>query len=296
MSSRAFQVGDVVLAKIKGFSAWPGIIIDDEHVPQAVRDERPASKNALHTIRFFPAADYHWATPRDLTPLTPEDIDAFLARPKGKSADLHKAYKIAKDPHSWNEEQNRIVREHEKWLQEHGDEEEEEEDEEDDEADDDEEADKDDEADKRPTKAQRKRASAPASARTKRSRTDTEGASSEAFTEPQPDKEHTEEDLDPATRKVREWRHKLQRAFLSKGGVIVASDMDAQDATFKTVEAYTDMTVDQLRLTKIGKVMKRIHQLPEIPRDDEFHFRERAGELVKQWTALVGQATEDKEA
>lgn len=32
-------------------------IIDDEHVPQAVREERPASKNPLHTIRFFPAAD-----------------------------------------------------------------------------------------------------------------------------------------------------------------------------------------------------------------------------------------------
>ena len=107
-------------------------------------------------------------------------------------------------------------------------------------------------------------------------------------------KEHdASEELDPATRKVREWRHRLQRAFLSKGGVIVARDMDAQDATFKTVEAYTDMTVDQLKSTKIGKVMKRIQQLADIPRDDEFHFRERAGELMKKWSALLDTQTEE---
>lgn len=221
-----------------------------------------------------------------MTPLTTEDIDAFLARPKGKSADLHKAYKIAKDPIAWNEEQNRIVKEHEAWIQEHG----EEDDEEDDEADDDEEEER--------SRAPRKRASKQAASRVKRTRTESAAEpepETEAPAEPQQDNEHTEEELDPATRKVREWRHKLQRAFLSKGGVIVASEMDAQDATFKMVEAYEDMTVDQLRLTKIGKVMKRIHQLPEVPRDDEFHFRERAGELVKRWTALLDQATEDKE-
>ncbi|WFD22170.1 hypothetical protein MEQU1_000832 [Malassezia equina] len=281
MSNSSFNVGDVVLAKIKGFPAWPGIIIDDEHVPQAVREERPA----------------HWATSRDLTPLTTEDIDAFLARPKGKSADLHKAYKIAKDPIAWNEEQNRIVKEHEAWIQEHGEDDDDEEEDEEDEEDEADDKDDDDEEEER-SRAPRKRASTQADSRAKRTRTESTAEpepETEAPTEPQPDKEHAEEELDPATRKVREWRHKLQRVFLSKGGVIVASEMDAQDATFKIVEAYEDMTVDQLRLTKIGKVMKRIHQLPEVPRDDEFHFRERAGELVKRWTALLDQATDDKE-
>ena len=55
-----YRVGDVVLAKIRGFPAWPGIIVDDADVPAAVRAEKPSSKQApLFTIRFFPAADYH---------------------------------------------------------------------------------------------------------------------------------------------------------------------------------------------------------------------------------------------
>ena len=122
-----FKIGDVVLAKIKGFPSWPGIIMDDENVPRAVLEERPSGKSSLHTIRFFPAADYHWASARDLKLLTNEDIDTFLEGSTRKSGDLLKAYKLAKDPHKWNAEQNRIVKEANDWLEEHGDEEEEEE-------------------------------------------------------------------------------------------------------------------------------------------------------------------------
>ena len=346
-----FKIGDVVLAKIKGFPSWPGIIMDDENVPRAVLEERPSGKSSLHTIRFFPAADYHWASARDLKLLTNEDIDTFLEGSTRKSGDLLKAYKLAKDPHKWNAEQNRIVKEANDWLEEHGDEEEEEDNEsaEEDIDDDDNDSDKQGKkyGAKRSTKAGSKKrtASAKTSRRassTKRARasehesddakeadelvdgledrhkagsasdasktgdkekataaTDA-GAAADADADADADKdahsgkEHdASEELDPATRKVREWRHRLQRAFLSKGGVIVARDMDAQDATFKTVEAYTDMTVDQLKSTKIGKVMKRIQQLADIPRDDEFHFRERAGELMKKWSALLDTQTEE---
>ena len=142
-----------------------------------------------------------------------------------------------------------------------------------------------------------KRRTSRAAPRAKRARTDEPAEEPEAAATTAAVREQ-EEELDPATRKVREWRHKLQRAFLSKAGVIVAEDMDAQDATFKTVEAYQDMTVDQLKATKIGKVMKRIYQLPDIPRDDEFHFRDRAGELMKRWSALIGShaPSEDNDA
>jgi len=214
-------------------------------------------------------------------PLSREDIDAFLARPsKSRRADLAKAYEIAKDPAAWNEEQDRIVKEHEEDIQEHGEEQES----------DVAAGEEEDDADERPGAA-RKRSSPQAAPPSKRTRSEP----AETHTELQPDKEHAEE-IDPATRRVREWRHRLQRAFLSKEGVIYASDMDAQDALFKTVEACDDMTVDQLRSTKIGKVMKRIHLLPEVPRDDEFHFRERAGELMKRWSVLLDQAAEDTEA
>ena len=272
-----FRVGDVVLAKVKGYPAWPGILVDDAHVPRAVREERPSTKTVPHTVRFFPAADYHWSSARDLKPLTPHDIEAFLTNPKNKSGALREAYELAKDPHAWNEKQNDIVKEHDAWVEEHGEEEEEAEDEDRQEA--------------------PKRRTSRAAPRAKRARTDEPAEEPEAAATTAAVREQ-EEELDPATRKVREWRHKLQRAFLSKAGVIVAEDMDAQDATFKTVEAYQDMTVDQLKATKIGKVMKRIYQLPDIPRDDEFHFRDRAGELMKRWSALIGShaPSEDNDA
>lgn len=63
--------------------------------------------------------------------------------------------------------------------------------------------------------------------------------------------------------------------------------MEANDAVFKTVEGYS-MTVEQLRLSKIGKVMKRIVTLPgTIPRDEEFHFRKRAEALVNKWSNVL---------
>ncbi|KAL4402852.1 hypothetical protein ACI68E_000626 [Malassezia pachydermatis] len=262
--------------------------MDDDNVPKAVRDERPSTKSTLFTIRFFPTADYHWVTARDMTLLTSEDIQAFLAKPPRKSSDLQKAYKIAQDPTAWNDEQNRIVREHEAWVEQAEEAEDEEEDED---------ASK-SSTRRRSTTQPRKRAagtSAKASTNKRARAAEDVAAEAEGDAETPAEKEREpDEELDPATRKVREWRYKLQRAFLNKGGVIVASDMDAQDATFKTVEAYTDMTVEQLKTTKIGKVMKRIHQLPDVPHDDKFHFRERAGALVKKWGTLLGVASDEK--
>lgn len=294
-ASHEFKAGDIVLAKIKGYPAWPGILMDDANVPSAVREERPSAKAAPYTVRFFPAADYHWSSARDLKPLTPHDIDAFLANPKHKGQ-LREAYVLAKDPHEWNAKQNKIVEEHEAWVAEHGNEEDEDDEDEEKEGDDDGQEDKDDEEDEDEAPAKKRSSKSTRSQPSKRARSSSTAKGANSTTEPaapagkegDADAEHeAEEELDPATRRVREWRHKLQRAFLSKGGVIVASDMDAQDATFKTVEAYTDMTVDQLKATKIGKVMKRIHHLPEIPRDDEFKFRQRAGDLMKRWGALI---------
>ncbi|WFD36476.1 hypothetical protein MCUN1_003355 [Malassezia cuniculi] len=264
-TEQEFKVGDVVLAKIKGFPAWPGIIMDDENVPSDVLEERPSSKNRqLYTVRFFPAADYNWATARDMQRLTEADINEFLEKTAKKTSDLYKAYQIARDPVAWNEEKNKIVKEHEEWLANGG-------------ADEEEEAEEEEEEEEEPRKRK-----APAA-----------GASRKKAKAPEPEeKAEPEIELDPATKRVREWRHKLQRAFLNKEGVIVASELETHDATFKTVEAYDEMTADQLKATKIGKVMKRINQLAEIPRDDEFKFRERAGALVLRWGAILGKGEE----
>lgn len=62
--------------------------------------------------------------------LTTADMDAFLAQSGRKSGDLTKAYKLARDPEQWNEEQNKIVHAHNAWLEEHGDDDEDEDEEE----------------------------------------------------------------------------------------------------------------------------------------------------------------------
>ncbi|KAG6898968.1 hypothetical protein C0993_002146 [Termitomyces sp. T159_Od127] len=107
--------------------------------------------------------------------------------------------------------------------------------------------------------------------------------------------------------KVRDWRHKLQKAFLSAKSTPddavsttlirhrpadPAQDMPALDSLFATVEAYSTMTVAQLQFSKIGKVMRHITLLEDkrVPRDAEFSFRARAQALVERWQSVLGAA------
>jgi hypothetical protein len=61
---------------------------------------------------------------------------------------------------------------------------------------------------------------------------------------------------------------------------IQAEAMGEQDANFTAIEEYASMTIQQLQTSKIGKVMRKIAALSDIPRDDEFKFRERANTLM----------------
>lgn len=263
--------------------------MDDENVPSAVLKERPIVKHRdLYTIRFFPAADYHWAFSKDLELLNKDKIDSFLAGPNRKKGDLRQAYEIARDPQSWNEEQNTIVRNYEQSLQDAAEEEEENQDQLEEEEDEEEEPSSKkrkrslESGKVRESADKRKKIKASEAAKTKPEKPSSKGA---AATNGENDK--SEESLDPETKKVKEWRHKVQKVFLGKDGTINAEDMPSADATFKVVEEYEGMMADHLRTTKIGKVMKRVMQLAEIPRDDEFHFKERAEKLCAKWGAIM---------
>lgn len=270
-----------------------------------------------------------------------DKIDSFLAGPNRKKGDLRQAYEIARDPTSWNEEQNNIVRNYEQSLQDAAEEEEENQDqlEEDQE-------DVEDVEDEEPSSKKRKRgpesgkiresadkrkkskAAEPAKVKVSidlllrhRHRHRPQGNPHSSLnamltlsrsTFPishaqQPEKpnskvtnggsaeDKSEEHLDPETKKVKEWRHKVQKVFLGKDGTINPEEMPAADSTFKTVEEYDGMTTEHLRTTKIGKVMKRVMQLSEIPRDDEFHFRDRAEKLCAKWGAIMAGGESVKE-
>ncbi|KAJ6542123.1 hypothetical protein B0H10DRAFT_2091610 [Mycena sp. CBHHK59/15] len=94
---------------------------------------------------------------------------------------------------------------------------------------------------------------------------------------------------DPQAVQVRKWRHKLQKTLLTNESLPKEEYMFLVDILFTTVEAYKEMNVDYLTFSKIGKVMYRIHLLAphQVPRDDEFKFRERAKALVTKWSQIL---------
>ncbi|KAJ6460001.1 hypothetical protein C8R45DRAFT_1221261 [Mycena sanguinolenta] len=88
---------------------------------------------------------------------------------------------------------------------------------------------------------------------------------------------------DPQALMVLEWRYSLQKIFLGRcqPHSIDPNEMPRMDALFTKVAAYP-MSIEYLAFSKIWKVMKHIAllDLHKVPRDAEFHFRDRARELV----------------
>ena len=63
--------------------------------------------------------------------------------------------------------------------------------------------------------------------------------------------------------------------------------MPACDELFKLLEDYNEMTIVHLSQSKIGKVMRHIQNKENIPRDEEFKFRDRARALVEKWQQQI---------
>ncbi|KAF5098191.1 hypothetical protein D0Z00_002139 [Geotrichum galactomycetum] len=107
-------VGTVVLAKVKGYSAWPGIILSDDMIPDDVlylkpksikQRSKPNDKAPLDTtvygVRFFVEISHVWSARENITVLTKEIINNYVNKQKGKrETKLLQAYKIALNPPS----------------------------------------------------------------------------------------------------------------------------------------------------------------------------------------------------
>ncbi|KAF8840708.1 hypothetical protein BDN67DRAFT_607663 [Paxillus ammoniavirescens] len=315
---------DIVLAKVRGFPCWPGMVVNPDNVPPSVSKERPAGKKStFHCVRFFPAGDYAWLVSKDISRLKEHEIRAYINEPHKKNADLLTGYRIALDPEKWEKERETLdmaaAEQEDNAPVDQLDSENEEE-----------------EAPKPAKPKKRKRDSEVASAKSKpkaKPKTDKKtptakgkknGAKSKEMVEsedegdqeaeaededeaptsakavPPPSKKakrEKEEDVDanleadPEARKVREWRHRLQKALLGSKGLPSNEEMPALDQLFTTVEHYEHPNlINFLSFSKIGKVMRHIAALsPEkVPRDDEFKFRVRAKALVDKWHAILG--------
>jgi len=79
-----FKIGDAVWGKMKGFSAWPGVI---SMPPDTMK--RPAMKKVMHAVKFFGTHDFAWILEHDLKPYV--EFRDKLTGTKKKSASMIKA-------------------------------------------------------------------------------------------------------------------------------------------------------------------------------------------------------------
>ncbi|ODQ67281.1 hypothetical protein NADFUDRAFT_49718 [Nadsonia fulvescens var. elongata DSM 6958] len=124
--SSDFSVGDIVLAKVKGFPAWPGMVLSDELVPAAILAAKPRNPGSnpkskkksspgttasgagtsvkVWPVRFFNDPTHCWSVKADLKFLSPDEARKYLKGPKGKKDKyLLRAYEIALNPPSVEE-------------------------------------------------------------------------------------------------------------------------------------------------------------------------------------------------
>ncbi|CAK9783000.1 unnamed protein product [Cutaneotrichosporon oleaginosum] len=287
-----FEYGDIVLARLRGFPPWPARITDPENLPANVLALRPKNP-AFQCAQFFPVGDYSWLPPKEIQPLKKHQIQAFLNEGHRKAAgNLREAYETALDPSDWDQAQEEYRREREQAeaeAEEDVDELEEEEGEEGEPA---------GKKRKRAAPAPKKEAKKPKvnkkaeekpKAKADKPKSKATDKADESKSEGAPAAAGDEESPDPEAVKVKDWRHKLQRAFLQKG-VPTASEMDQYDDLFKTIEKYDDMKIEYLQFSKIGKVMKKIAALTNVPRDDELKITSRAEKLMKEWFEFINRS------
>ncbi|KAH9059016.1 hypothetical protein EDB87DRAFT_1675247 [Lactarius vividus] len=297
-----YEFRDIVLAKVRGYPPWPGMVVDPQAVSKEVLRERPQNKkSSFYCVRFFPKGDHAWLVSKDISRLKTHEIEAFINEPSKRSGELLDGYKVALNPTKWEEEQE-LKRAHA---------EEEEANAEVDQLDgevDGLDADGDADADEAPSKSKkRKRESeTKAKARTKSSAKkdkdsdstkrkaagkrngarskalveseddgaaeadgdddDDAGPSKRAASPPAAKKPKKDDDplaSDPEAVRVRDWRHKLQKTFLNdKGTGPKPEEMPACNELFTAIEQYDKMNIHYLSYSKIGKVMRHIHLQP----------------------------------
>ncbi|GAA5911872.1 hypothetical protein JCM6882_005224 [Rhodosporidiobolus microsporus] len=282
--SRTYNPDDVVLAKIKGYPAWPAQVIEHDKAPPKVRREKPKAKNP-YLVQFFPAGDYAWQAAKDLTPLTPKEIDAWLTSGNKKKADLFEAYQVAQDPKEWNQRKADEQAEYEELLAQAG-------------AEDDEDqlASDGGEASKDKSKKRKRASEAGKKDDKKKGKADGKKAGKKGEDGAPASKKAKTSTEDSNAELVKSWRHKLQKVFLGKGAP-AAEEMPKCAEYFDAMENF-EMKEEWLKESKLNKVLKRITLMTDssIPDEDKYSFRSRSTALANKWAQLVGGAESTPQA
>ncbi|KAJ9669020.1 hypothetical protein H2201_000846 [Coniosporium apollinis] len=85
-------------------------------------------------------------------------------------------------------------------------------------------------------------------------------------------------------------RHRLQKGFLTREQAPKEDEMHAMDDYFNQLEAIQDLDGNIIKLTKIHKVLKGIDKLHEIPKEEQFKFKERSRKLLADWNSAIASA------
>lgn len=96
----------IVLAKVKGYPAWPAMVLQDDLLPDNIQQLKPKSVKQTKKgppivavpVRFFADNTYIWIKSVDLKPLDKDAIAAFLHKRSRKTDPLVQAYTLAQDP------------------------------------------------------------------------------------------------------------------------------------------------------------------------------------------------------
>ncbi|THU87098.1 hypothetical protein K435DRAFT_354999 [Dendrothele bispora CBS 962.96] len=331
----SYDIRDIVLGKVRGFPPWPGMVVEPSAVPPGVLKERPANKKTVfYCVQFFPTGDYAWLLPKDISKLQRHEIESYINEPFKRSGDLLNGYRIALDPIKW--EQERLAMQDAAGDEEEEDEMGGDEVDQLDSGDDDGKSKQMSKKRKREsesgisakgkaskaTKAKKEGEAASKKPRASTGKSKKNGKSKEMVeseddadagddgpskkASPPPTKkakkdnkdEVDEEKMakDPEAVKVRDWRHRLQKTFLSNKAVPKEQDMPGMDQLFAAIESYDKMNIEYLQFSKIGKVMRHITALDadRVPKDEEFKFRERAKTLVDKWHQILGPSSTNK--
>ncbi|KAF2270614.1 hypothetical protein CC78DRAFT_596243 [Lojkania enalia] len=100
------------------------------------------------------------------------------------------------------------------------------------------------------------------------------------------------ERLEKREKSVLYLRHRLQKGFLSRDQAPKEEEMESMNVYLKQLEEHPDLEAKVIKQTKVHKVLKAILKLDSIPKEDEYHFKKRSGDLLNTWNRALAADVE----
>jgi PWWP domain len=298
-----YEAGVVVLAKLKGFPAWPGMIVEETSLDPGIAKAKPkgSSKSSkkgqasgdsgVWPVKFFVDNNFMWATKTELKLLTAQDAEKYLNTTKKKDKLLTAAYQMAANPPDLGSFANPPEPEPQP---------------------------KDEEPEEslsngaiagngsaKPKKVKKAPVSNTSSTkkipqtkkkvetkkRVSTSKEDSTNDKKKMKTEKKgsgsaiPSSKQLSRDYESRHKIVFTIRFKLQRGFLSKEPP-QEEDIPILSQYLTQLENIEDLELSIIRQTKVNKLLKALLKISDIPLESKFKFHDRSAKLLHKWSTL----------